>query len=113
AFVSWFMFFFPGLSRHLYQPAHNIYLLIYSELGIVGIAAFLFFLGLLFWQYRKKGNLKSPAPDALAGAGGLGLAAVLLSFLFIGFFDHFPWTLQQGRLILWGILGAVAGLTKK
>ncbi len=33
------------------------------------------------------------------------LLAILTSFLFIGLFDHYFWTLQQGRLIFWLVLG--------
>jgi len=33
------------------------------------------------------------------------LLAIFISFLFIGLFDHYFWTLQQGRLIFWLILG--------
>ena len=33
------------------------------------------------------------------------LLAVFVSFLFISFFDHYFWTLQQGRLIFWFVLG--------
>ena len=33
------------------------------------------------------------------------LLAIFISFLLIGLFDHYFWTLQQGRLIFWLILG--------
>ena len=33
------------------------------------------------------------------------LLAIFISFLFIGLFDHYFWTLQQGRLIFWLVLG--------
>jgi len=33
------------------------------------------------------------------------LVAIFISFLFIGLFDHYFWTLQQGRLIFWLVLG--------
>src|SRR3989344_8049629 len=36
-FVNWLMIKEPNLPRHIYQPVHNIYLLIYSETGILGI----------------------------------------------------------------------------
>ena len=35
------------------------------------------------------------------------LLAILISFLFIGLFDHYFWTLQQGRLMFWLILGLI------
>ena len=33
------------------------------------------------------------------------LLPIFISFLFIGLFDHYFWTLQQGRLIFWFVLG--------
>ncbi len=33
------------------------------------------------------------------------LLAILVSFLFIGLFDHYFWTLQQGKLMFWLVLG--------
>jgi len=33
------------------------------------------------------------------------LLAIFAAFLFIGFFDHYFWTLQQGKLIFWLVLG--------
>jgi hypothetical protein len=35
------------------------------------------------------------------------LIAMLVSFLFIGLFDHYFWTLQQGRLMFWLVLGLI------
>jgi hypothetical protein len=35
------------------------------------------------------------------------LIAILISFLFIGLFDHYFWTLQQGRLMFWLVLGLI------
>lgn len=82
------------LSSWLHQPVHNIYLLIASETGLTGLIVFLFFIFRLSIQSKK-------IP--------LSLFFVLFSFLFIGLFDHFLWTLQQGQLLFWltlGIMGA-------
>jgi O-antigen ligase len=104
-FVTWFMWNSPNLPRHYYQPAHNIYLLIYSETGILGAGTFLVFLVLLLKRY-----FAARFADHVAK---LCLGLVLGALLFIGFFDHFPWTLQQGRLLLWGVLGFVGALARK
>jgi len=65
-------------SRQIYflQPVHNIYLLVLSETGVIG---FTLFIGLL-WTARKK--------------------RILILVLFLGFFDHYFLTLQQGQLLL-------------
>ena len=45
-FVPWLMTQNLHLNREVYQPVHNIYLLIYAEVGIAGIALFI-----LFWLF--------------------------------------------------------------
>ena len=47
-FVPWLMTQNLHLNREVYQPVHNIYLLIYAEVGIAGIALFILFLAFLF-----------------------------------------------------------------
>ncbi len=86
--VSWFMDKNPMEAFWLAQPVHNIYLLIYSETGLFGISSFLLFLFLLL----KK---------LLSFQFSTFYFLLSTSFLFIGFFDHFLWTLQQGRFIFW------------
>ena len=101
-FVPWLMERHPELIRDLHQPAHNIFLLVYAELGILGLAllmAFLISLTVSFWR----------------SVNGLGRELGILwiaTLLFIGTFDHFFWTLQQGIFIFWGILGMIAHYSK-
>ncbi|MBI2064193.1 MAG: hypothetical protein HYT66_00565 [Candidatus Yanofskybacteria bacterium] len=95
-FVNWFMAVDPNLPRHLYQPVHNIYLLIFSETGILGAAAFALFLIFLVkdFIYRTK----------LERFHHYSLLLIFSSFLFMGGFDHFLWTIQQGRFLFWLVL---------
>lgn len=88
------------LPANLYQPVHNIYLLIASETGLVGVASFLLFLLLVFVNFTRRADFKK-----LYNSSFLILS---LSFLVIGFFDHFLWTLQQGSLIFWMVLALMA-----
>ena len=92
-FVNWLMVKDRNLPRNFYQPVHNIYLLIYSETGILGIATFILFLIFLIKDF-----IVSTKMEKLYHYSFLVL---FLSFLFIGLFDHFLWTLQQGRLMFW------------
>ena len=66
------------------QPVHNIYLLILSETGLIGLAAFIY----LFYKGRTLFTDKV-RPCHLA----------LLILFFLGLFDHWPFTLQQGLLL--------------
>jgi O-antigen ligase len=67
------------VSRTIYflQPAHNIYLLLLSETGIIGVAIFFW----VIWKAVKKNLL-------------------LIPLLLLGFTDHYFLTLQQGQLLL-------------
>jgi|SRR3989338_3017648 len=91
-FVSWFTERNPMEAFWLYQPVHNIYLLIYSETGLFGISAFILFIFLLIRNCLGQLEIRSIRLIFLA------------CFIFIGLFDHFLWTLQQGRLVFWGVL---------
>ena len=42
----------------------------------------------------------------------MGLTSILAGFLFIGLFDHYFWTLQQGQLVFWIVLGAIASIKR-
>lgn len=71
------------------QPVHNLYLLAGSEVGFLGII----FFGILFYQlFFKKNNFQ----NLFLWSFGC--------FLFLGFFDHYFWTLPQGQLLFFLVL---------
>lgn len=86
--------FLPALSQadtfsrdiEYLQPVHSIYLLVLSELGIVGVS-------LLLWKVVsvfRTGHLEYSVLSI----------SLIASILFIGLFDHYFLTLQQGQLVL-------------
>lgn len=109
-----------------WQPVHNIYLLIGAETGILGLLAFILFIVTLLisnlqcsifnqfsikkisnilllsklWKLNEncKLSLENYIPETM-----------LLSLLILGMFDHFLWTLEPGRLMLWVVIGMVIG----
>lgn len=81
----------PKGNTFLIQPAHNIFLLVLSETGIVGLIAFLFILSKSLLSILKKQNKY--------------LLLCLLAIIFLGMFDHYFLTLQQGQLLLSFVLG--------
>jgi len=90
----------PLLANWLHQPVHNIYLLIGSEIGLIGLGIFLFFLFSVIKRIRiilRENYLLLP------------FVFCLFIFLIIGLFDHFFWTLQQGQLMFWIVLGLLFG----
>ncbi|MDO8496723.1 MAG: O-antigen ligase family protein [bacterium] len=102
-FVGWLMEKEPFLIQYAYQPVHNIYLLIYSETGILGLGAFLIFLVFLVKDFISGTRLRK--------SYDLSMLFFFCSILFIGFFDHLFWTLQQGRLVFWSSLGLLTYLS--
>ena len=75
--------------RHLSDPfrAHNLYLEIAAEMGIVGLAAFLCLVGYLLkrlWQVRNQSRIARPEAAAIATA----LLFSLMAYLLTGFFLH-------------------------
>jgi O-antigen ligase len=73
------------------QPVHNIFLLVFSESGILGLVLFCFVIFVSLTQAVKQ---KSEAP-----------VMVLLFILFTGFFDHYWLTLQQNLLLFSLVIG--------
>ena len=92
-------------ENYLYQPVHNIYLLVASENGIIGIAVFLTFIFAVFADYIKK--------TGLATLRNLYFMIVAVSILSMGLFDHFLWTIQQGQIILWSMLALLVNLADR
>lgn len=99
-FVNWLKEINPGLTGNIYQPVHNIYLLVFSETGILGLAAFSLFLIFLIRAYFKKIDFNQPFYYSLF--------IFFATILFFGIFDHFMLTLQQGGIIFWLILGVIS-----
>lgn len=83
-----------------WEPVHNIYLLIATELGILGLAAFLTLLLSIIFNFGIRNF------PCVALSLGVAVAALMsLSLMAFGLVDHFLWTLQPGRLMLWLVVG--------
>ncbi len=80
-----------GLTRSL-QPAHNLYLLLGAETGLMGLG---FFLGLIILTYQK--GLKKNS----------FLLVPFSVMLILGLFDHYFYTLQQGQILMVLIFGFI------
>lgn len=69
----------------LLQPVHNIFLLTFSETGVIGLVALLF----LFYSSIK---------PSISNKNKLGIA-LIISIIFLGSLDHYLFTQQQGQII--------------
>ena len=111
---------FPFYSWEL-QPVHNIYLLVLSDLGIMGLLIFLYFIyRVLDSRYSEPAPLssrpKSRDPENALNSFWIPASAgmtkntgnekiweyLFIAYLFIGLFDHYLLTLPQGIFIFFG-----------
>lgn len=81
-----------------YQPVHNLYLLVWAELGIFG---FLIFVVLLAWHgglflYYYRHVLK----DKILLVYALSFGGLLLTALF----DHYWWTIWSNQILFWMVI---------
>ena len=94
-FVNNFSQYYPSLENWVFQPVHNIYLLIASETGLIGLSLFSFFLFLIFRRALKDRRL------AMENC----FICIYCFIMLVGLADHFWWDLQQGQILFWLMLG--------
>jgi O-antigen ligase len=82
------------------QPIHNIFLLVLSQTGIIGLLAF----GYLLFRTIKHVAQMSFESQFRKNIRIFSLLALCV-FLFIGLVDHYFFTLQQGQLLTALIFG--------
>ena len=117
-----------------YQPIHNVFALILAELGFVGVFIFVWWLWKLFHAIDivPRGTISSnPATleqkeichpersetkpkdliklDSSATLEMMIFKSIVFGFIFIMLFDHYLWDIQQGQIMLWMMLGFLAG----
>ena len=83
-----------------HQPPHNIFIFIAAELGILGLTLF----SLILFEILT--SFKFATGSVLTFS--LGLAGIV--FIIMSQFDHYFATIQQGRLMLFTVLGLIAAL---
>jgi O-antigen ligase len=77
----------PNLPGWSYEPAHNIYLLIWAELGGFGLIVFFTIYVLIFVRsWRQKNYL---------------FLSLILCLGIAGLFDHYFWTQYVGLILWW------------
>jgi len=87
------------IAEWQHQPVHNIFLLILSEFGIIGLILFLIIIIRALYHSHS-------VPRGTVSMRKFFLS-VLIAFLFIGLFDHYLWDLQQGQFLLWILFGLI------
>jgi O-antigen ligase len=93
--------YLPSRTIYFLQPVHNIYLLILSEAGIVGVVLLTYFIVSIIKKYEL--GIKNLQKNDRS-IRFIIFVSVLL-FLTLGLIDHYPLSLQQGRLLLTLLVG--------
>ncbi len=102
-FVPHLVVQYPNYPVSIYQPVHNVYLLISSELGVAGVLLFSIFIVELIARFVRQ------ARNGWSLGHSMLLCAVI-GILLMGLLDHFLWTLQQGSFVMWIIFAIMASL---
>ena len=101
------------------QPVHNIYLLILSQTGVIGLAFFIWFMFKTFKNLKNENSMKINPFDKLRVNAERSRSIknfkfqILTIILILGLFDHYFLTLQQGQLLFSFILGLCSAKTPK
>jgi len=120
-----------SLSSWQFQPVHNVFLIILSELGLVGISLLIWFLSRLvkirypskgsglfcFTWNKQKCEIYNRVKKEIVSRGTNSkmrdtyplFMAFLIGFLVITLFDHYLWDIQQGQIMLWLVFGLLPG----
>lgn len=83
---------YSTLPAYAIQPVHNIFLLIISELGIVGLLIFLLIIRQTIKQYDSQHAV---------------FVALFVGLLIVGLFDHYIWTLPSFVYLFWLITSLI------
>jgi putative inorganic carbon (HCO3(-)) transporter len=83
-----------------YQPAHNIFLVIAVQFGLLGLGLFV---KLLYETFRRVKKLRH---ETIAWV----ICFTVVTFIIMGQVDHYFVTIQQGRLVFFLLLGFTAAL---
>lgn len=120
-----------GFEVWQYQPVHNVFLLIWSELGIIGLGLFVAWIWKTIFDNKKMFHVEHLKEDENKESIAMGdsntilehknntlsimtieiyFKAILIGFLFIMLFDHYFWDIWQGQIIFWLVMGIIAGI---
>ncbi|MDA1038136.1 MAG: O-antigen ligase family protein [bacterium] len=93
---------YPDRSIYAYQPVHNLYLLIFSEIGLIGV------LFVLLWA-GSIGRINYSQIPRIPAVGTLAMGNIIL---IIGFFDHYIWSLWPGLALLAYVMAMTCRLSE-
>lgn len=95
------------LAPWLFQPVHNIFVLVFDELGVAGGAIFCIIFLYIFYKLLRLIRLQKKHEKRF---GVTVLLAMLAGIVVLGCFDHYFFTIYAGQIMLFLYFGFVSGL---
>ncbi len=103
------------LLKWQFQPVHNVFSLIWSELGLIGLFIFIWLIWSILKTFTSISIDKTMFHACPVGCSLWNIPsgvktvfrALLIAFFFMMLFDHYFWDIQQGQALLWIILALV------
>ncbi|OGF37242.1 hypothetical protein A2531_02745 [Candidatus Falkowbacteria bacterium RIFOXYD2_FULL_34_120] len=86
---------------YFYQPVHNVFLLIWAEVGIIGLFAFIFLIFNTIYLILQKLRSK----DYRKKQSIIYNLSILISVSLMFLLDHWWWSLHCGVFLFWFVLG--------
>lgn len=88
-----------------YQPDHNVYMLIATEIGLMGITIYMVIFFLMYSNISK--SLTKSDQNCYSMNYAILLISIMIAIFILGLFDHYFWTSSQMRLFEWIIFGLI------
>jgi len=104
-FVIEIAYLLTGYPVWMAEPPHNTFILILTEIGILGLVSFLSFL--YFIGKNLDIRMHHGIVETRHGASLHGYVFAL--FIFLMFFDHYFWDLRQAQILLMVFVGVIVG----
>jgi len=97
----------PNEPSWFYQPTHNVFLLVWAEVGIVGLILFIAVVAyILIFNFQFFPPRRDPAKAvAIFNKFSIFNLSILLTLVIIMLPDHYFWSLHFGVLFFWLIIG--------
>ncbi len=96
------------LEKWQFQPVHNVFLLVWSELGMIGLILFILF---LFNLLRNEKKIQKN-DELLFFDSNFIFKGIFIGLTVIMCLDHYLWDIQAGQCLFWLIAGMIVGLKK-
>jgi putative inorganic carbon (hco3(-)) transporter len=88
-----------------YQPAHDVFLLVWAETGIIGLLFFVGVMVLALITLCTHSNSLTPLPPSPEEGGGIMNISLVVAMVLMMMVDHWIWSLHFGILLFWFVLG--------